>query len=255
VRGWITAAEGNPRQAADELRDLVFDARNDRDPWPWKPGWLRMLAHLGLSADDAAFTDEIVTLAEIAARRNPDVPSLASTALHLRGLVDHDVEVLDEAVRALKASPRPLVQAGARQDLGFELVAQDRRHEGGQHLDAAWTTYRDIGANGPMTDLEDRMRRAGFRRKQWQAVAPRPTEGWSALTPAEAKVAGLIGAGYTNKAAGEELGVSANTVGTHLRSVFRKLDVHSRVQLSSLINQRGIDAGPVNGSVRKPEAL
>ena len=52
------------------------------------------------------------------------------------------------------------------------------------------------------------------------------------------RVAGLIGEGRTNKSAAAELGVSANTVGTHLRSVFAKLDVRSRVQLTNLLNAR-----------------
>jgi DNA-binding CsgD family transcriptional regulator len=243
VRGWVTAAEGDVTQAVDLLRPLLIDGRNHRDPWPWQAGWLQMLAHLGLTARDSSFTDEVVTLAEIGARRNPDVPSLVGAALHLRGLVRHDVELLDEAVRVLHASPRPLVRAGAEQDLGFEFVAQGRRHDGAQHLDAAWRTYREIGAFGPMTELQDGMRRVGFRRSHWQATQPRPTGGWAALTPAEAKVARLIATGYTNKAAGQQLGISPNTVGTHLRAAFRKLDVRSRVQLSNLIHDLGTDAG------------
>ena len=241
IRGWITAAEGDPRQAMDLLRDLVFDGRKDHDPWPWKPGWLAMLAHLGMTAGDSGFTDEVVALAELGAQRNPDVPSLAGTALHLRGLVSRDIELLREAACVLKASPRPLVRAGALQDLGCELVARDFRRDGGQHLDAAWQVYHDTGAFGPMAELQDRMRRARFRRSQWHSAQRRPTGGWEALTPSEVKVAELIVAGYTNKAAGEELGISANTVGTHLRAVFRKLGVRSRVLLCNLIHQ--IDAG------------
>jgi DNA-binding CsgD family transcriptional regulator len=182
-----------------------------------------------------------LALAEIGAHHNPEVPSLVGTALQVRGLLHHDVGLLGEAVRVLEASPRPLVRAGAQQDLGFELVAHDRRRDGGHHLDAVWATYRDIGAYGPMIDLQGRMRRLGFRRNQWQAAERRPAEGWSALTPAEVKVAELIAAGYTNKAASEELGISTNTVSTHLRAVFRKLDMRSRVQLSKFLHR--MDAG------------
>jgi len=238
VRGLVTAAEGERRQAIDLVRPVLFDGRAERDPWPWKAGWLRPLAHLALSERDHAFTDEVVTLAELGAQRSPDVASLAGIALQLRGLVAHDVELLYEAVRVLEASPRPMVRAGAEQDLGFELVARDHRRDGAQHLDAAWAIYRGIGAFGPMTDLQTRMRRAGFRRRQWQTAQPRPADGWAALTTAEVRVAELIADGYTNKAASAALGVSANTIGTHLRVVFRKLDVQSRVQLSNLVHQK-----------------
>jgi DNA-binding CsgD family transcriptional regulator len=238
VRGLVTAAEGDRRQAIHLVRPVLFDGRAERDPWPWKPGWLRPLAHLGLSERDHAFTDEVVTLAELGAQRNPDVASLAGIALQLRGLVTHDVELLREAVRVLEASPRPMVRAGAEQDLGFELVARERRRDGAEHLDAAWAIYRGIGAVGLMTDLQKRMRRAGFRRRQWQTAQPRPADGWAALTTAEVRVAELIADGYTNKAASAALGVSVNTIGTHLLAVFRKLDVQSRVQLSNLAHQK-----------------
>lgn len=83
--------------------------------------------------------------------------------------------------------------------------------------------------------LQDKMRKAGFRRGQWEPAGARPESGWEALTPAEVKVARLIASGHSNKTASAELGVSVNTVGTHLRSVFTKLGVRSRVQLSNLV--------------------
>ena len=45
----------------------------------------------------------------------------------------------------------------------------------------------------------------------------------------------LIAAGHTNKAAAAELDVSINTVATHLRAVFAKLGVRSRVQLANVL--------------------
>jgi len=46
------------------------------------------------------------------------------------------------------------------------------------------------------------------------------------------RVVDLISSGHTNRSAAAELGVSPNTVNTHLRAVFPKLDVKSRVQLT-----------------------
>jgi DNA-binding CsgD family transcriptional regulator len=61
--------------------------------------------------------------------------------------------------------------------------------------------------------------------------------GWPSLTQAEQRVAALIAAGQTNKATASELGVSINTVGTHLRAVFAKLNIQSRVQLANALHK------------------
>ena len=237
VRGWVTAAEGDLDEAVSLLSPLVMAGREERDPWPWKPGWLRMLAQLGMAAGPGGFTGEVVALAEIGAARNPGVPSLAGTALQLRGTTRRDLGLLRQAADVLARSPRPLLRAGGYEDLGFELVARDRRREAAALLDQSWDIYRAAGAAGPMMTLQDRMRKAGFRRAQWQSAGPRPESGWAALTQAEIRVARLIGSGYTNKAASEALGISANTTGTHLRSVFTKLGVRSRVQLSNAMHE------------------
>ena len=63
--------------------------------------------------------------------------------------------------------------------------------------------------------------------------AAAPATGWASLTDAERRVATLISEGHTNKSAASALGVSINTVGTHLRAVFAKLGVQSRVQLAN----------------------
>ena len=237
VRGWVTAAEGDLDEAVSLLSPLVMAGREERDPWPWKPGWLRMLAQLGMAAGPGGFTGEVVALAEIGAARNPGVPSLAGTALQLRGTTRRDLGLLRQAADVLARSPRPLLRAGGYEDLGFELVARDRRREAAALLDQSWDIYRAAGAAGPMMTLQDRMRKAGFRRAQWQSAGPRPESGWAALTQAEIRVARLIGSGYTNKAASEALGISVNTTGTHLRSVFTKLGVRSRVQLSNAMHE------------------
>jgi DNA-binding CsgD family transcriptional regulator/tetratricopeptide (TPR) repeat protein len=252
VRGWVTAAGGDVDEAVGMLSPLVFAGREERDPWPWKAGWLRMLAQLGMAAGAGRFTEEVVALAEIGAGRNPAVPSLAGTALQLRGTVRRDLPLLHRAAGVLARSPRPLVRAGGYEDLGFELVARGRRREGAAVLDQSWSIYREAGATGPMTALQDRMRKAGFRRARWQCAEPRPGSGWQALTHAETRVARLIGSGYTNKAASEALGISVNTTGTHLRSVFAKLGVRSRVQLTNVMHQEDVAEHPRDRQPRRP---
>jgi DNA-binding NarL/FixJ family response regulator len=67
-------------------------------------------------------------------------------------------------------------------------------------------------------------------------VVPRgasAASGHDALTPREADVLGLLQLGRSNGEIAVELSVSVETVRTHARSVFRKLGVRSRRDLSS----------------------
>jgi DNA-binding CsgD family transcriptional regulator len=59
--------------------------------------------------------------------------------------------------------------------------------------------------------------------------------GWSSLTDAERALAELVGIGLTNREAAARLFVSRHTVDAHLRGIFRKLDITSRVQLAHVV--------------------
>jgi DNA-binding CsgD family transcriptional regulator len=63
------------------------------------------------------------------------------------------------------------------------------------------------------------------------------------LTPSERRVAELVATGRSNREVAQALFVSRATVETHLRSVFRKLDVASRDQLAPLLSEHAPDPG------------
>ncbi len=101
----------------------------------------------------------------------------------------------------------------------------------------AWDQYHQMGAWAWSAVVQRTMRDAGTRRAKWPTAPPRPTTGWSSLTEAERRVATLIGSGHTNKSAASGLGVSVSTIATHLRAVFAKLDIQSRVQLANELHK------------------
>ena len=238
VRGWLLAEEGDPAMAVALLTPLLKAAADELDPWPWKPGWTRMLTLAGLAAGDTDFAGRAVELAEEGARRNPGVATFEAIAQGLRGLLDHDFGRLAQAAGTVTRSPRPLVRAGVFEDYGRTLLAAGDITGGGDRLDQAWALYDEAGAFGGRSAVQQVMRAAGIRRSWWASPQSRPSDGWASLTEAEIRVARLIADGHTNKSAAAELGVSANTVGTHLRSVFAKLHIRSRVQLSNLLHAR-----------------
>jgi DNA-binding CsgD family transcriptional regulator len=62
---------------------------------------------------------------------------------------------------------------------------------------------------------------------------------WLSLTGAEVRVAELVASGMTNRAMAEELIVSPHTVDAHLKHMYVKLGIHSRVELTVLALQHG----------------
>ncbi|MDF9755846.1 DNA-binding NarL/FixJ family response regulator [Pseudomonas sp. TE6288] len=56
------------------------------------------------------------------------------------------------------------------------------------------------------------------------------------ITEREHDVIHCLSKGLTNKEIGQQLGISQHTVRDHLSSVFKKLNISSRIELAILIN-------------------
>jgi DNA-binding NarL/FixJ family response regulator len=73
------------------------------------------------------------------------------------------------------------------------------------------------------------------------APAPRPaTSGESDLSPREREVVQQLGRGLTYEQVAITLGVSINTVRTHVRTVYEKLGAASKTEAVMLALQRGL---------------
>jgi DNA-binding CsgD family transcriptional regulator len=148
----------------------------------------------------------------------------------------------------------------ADESLGHALLANGDRSAGLTQLDQAWDTYHQIGARRYRADVQRVMSDAGVRRRaKWAEAVTRPSTGWDSLTDAERRVAALIAHGHTNRSAATELGLSVNTIGTHLRLVFTKLGIQSRVQLANTLNAQGaantgLDPRPLRLNAADPAA-
>lgn len=69
-----------------------------------------------------------------------------------------------------------------------------------------------------------------------------PDIGLSSLSEREDEIARLVGRGMTNRQVAKELGISPHTVNFHLRGIFKKLAITTRVKLGQLIAQLDEDA-------------
>ena len=193
------------------------------------------LVRIALACGDEELADEAVETAQRRDDRNRGVPSLAGVAAHAHGLRDGDVAELARAVELLASSPRRLAAASAAEDLGRLLAVQGRPAEAIAQLTEALEVYAATGAAWDATRVRRRLRGLGLRR---HLQAERPSRGWADLTDSELAVVRLVAAGFTNRQVAARLYLSPHTVNNHLRSVFGKLGIRSRVELVRIVVSR-----------------
>jgi DNA-binding CsgD family transcriptional regulator len=127
------------------------------------------------------------------------------------------------------------VRAAVLEDAG-RLLPQARAAEAVRLLESALASYADVGAEREAARVRRLLRDRGVR----QAPArPRSASGWPELTESELAVVSLVARGATNREVAERLFLSPYTVNAHLRHVFAKLGIRSRVELVLLANERG----------------
>jgi DNA-binding CsgD family transcriptional regulator len=193
-----------------------------------------LLARVALATED----DELARLAVVNSRRraelNPGVASIAATAAHVRGLLEPSNADLREAVDLFERTPRRLELAAALEDSGIELIASERE-AAIEVLGRTLGLYAELGATWDARRVRSRLRELGVRRRL--VTAEPETNGWSALTTSELTVARLVADGLTNREVAERLFVSPHTVSSHLRHVFSKLGINSRVELARVAGE------------------
>jgi DNA-binding CsgD family transcriptional regulator len=92
--------------------------------------------------------------------------------------------------------------------------------------------YRDVHDSWDATEA-DEVR--GRRRARQDPPTPvGESDRWSWLTVSEIRVAAHVAGGKTNRQIAELLRVSRHTVDAHLKHIYMKLDIHTRVELTVL---------------------
>jgi DNA-binding CsgD family transcriptional regulator len=190
-----------------------------------------LLARVALATED----DELAQLALFNSQRraelNPGVASIAATAAQVRGLLDRSETNLRQAVELFESTPRRLELTAALEDLGDERIAVDR-DASIEVLSRSLSLYTELGASWDARRVRSHLRELGVRRRL--VTAEPETHGWAALTTSELAVARLVADGLTNREVAEQLFVSPHTVNSHLRHVFTKLGINSRVELARI---------------------
>ena len=235
---WLLAlqahAAGDPGQARAWLAALGESERLSVLPlFPFDPADDPQLVRIAMACGDLELAESAVDTAERRAGVNPRVASMRASAMHARGLLTGDRELLAQAVTILEPGPRRLFLASALEDLAAAELADGRTSQAIAALDRALAGYAACGASADLGRVRRKLRDLGVSRRL--AAERRPACGWAALTESELAVVRLVAEGLTNRETAERLYISPHTVSGHLRHAFEKLGIKSRVALSRIV--------------------
>ena len=192
------------------------------------------LVRFALRAQDRAHAGAVSAAADRLAAGNPGFGGLAAAAAHARGLLRRDPAALRQAAAS---SCDPWTRASAAEDLSLLLREQKDVAGAALSLEESLTGYERTAALRDARRVRRRLRGLGIRRRHC-AYANRPRSGWESLTDTERSVSALVAQGLTNQKIASEMFLSPHTVAFHLRQVFRKLDIGSRVDLARQLTER-----------------
>jgi len=205
-------------------------------PLPYDISFLVIAARIAVSAADQKMLERITVTAGVLAGAGP---AFAAGTGHLRGLLDADAAGLLTAADQHAATGRPLLAAAAVEDAARVLVKGEGSSTAGlDQLNRALAIYTAVGAAGDAQRVEQLVRSRSMNRggpARRPGMKRRPSSGWQSLTEAELNVVRIVAAGATNRDAAKRLFLSPHTVNAHIRSVFTKLGITSRVHLANMM--------------------
>jgi DNA-binding NarL/FixJ family response regulator len=190
-------------------------------PRSFVPSLVEALVLSGRSAEAAPIAEAYGAVADRSA-----LPTAQALALRCRGLATGSADDLQEAAGRHATAGNRYEAARTQLCLGDLLRHRGMRSDAQSSLRAAIDGFDLVGAHGWGDRARAALEAAGASGRR-----SRPST-LMELTPQERTVARLVATGLTNRAIAGRLFVTTNTVETHLRHIFQKLDVTSRTQLA-----------------------
>ncbi|WP_328474738.1 AAA family ATPase [Actinoplanes sp. NBC_00393] len=243
VRALLLDAQGHRAEAAAAARrawDCLPELRFLHSNWQLPPDLVR----LAMAERDLDLAVRVTEQTQRVARRF-GTASAAGAALRCQALLGGDHDSARRAVEAYRAAPRPAELAFACEQAATMLAAAGCGERAAPLFTEAIAGYERIGAVQHISQAIAAMRRLGIRRVP-RRPRQRATRGWTALTPTELTVAGLVAEGLPNPEIARRLHISRYTVETHLKHIFAKLDLSSRAALAVEVERRKPPAEAVN---------
>ncbi|PSL51022.1 regulatory LuxR family protein [Saccharothrix carnea] len=220
----LAHAQGGAQRVVELARERVADPGVARRMLIEEPGAASWLVRQALVAGDGGLAGEVVGAAETLAADNPGFEAVSVAAGHARALFERDVERLQAVAGRHR---HPWAQANANEDLAGLLREAGEAGRASAHTTEASRIFERMGAEGELA----RLRGVGGVGGGAGEVE------WGLLSEAERDIARLVGAGLTNRQVARQLFLSPHTVNYHLRGIFKKLGISSRVELARFAHE------------------
>ena len=230
VTAQVLEARRGPRAALELLAGVLGELEEHRSVLLADPGNAPWLVRAALAVEDRGQAANIASVISETSRANPTFAVIRASADYAEGLLTGDIPRLGHAAAQL---PDPWIRSCATEDQGVLLAEAGKGDEAARAFDEALREYTQVAAGRDVARTRRRLRELGIRHRHW-GTAKRPAVGWESLTGTELATARLVAQGLTNQRIANQLFISTHTVAFHLRQVFRKLDIRSRVELTRI---------------------
>jgi DNA-binding CsgD family transcriptional regulator len=224
--GELELGLGNPREAIEHLEQL--------DPTPFPPiaamatpDYVDAALRLGQHERAVAWVDRFALWAPV-----NDGPLVSGMLARCRAMLApdgdeadaHFAEALERHDRDVPAYERARTQLA----YGERLRRERRKTESRTQLRAALDVFEGLGAALWAERARGELRASG------ETARKRDASTLDDLTPQELRIATLVAEGASNRDVAAQIFVSPKTVEYHLRKVFLKLGVASRIELARI---------------------
>ncbi|MFJ4963327.1 LuxR C-terminal-related transcriptional regulator [Streptomyces sp. NPDC088729] len=224
-------------EAARLARVLWADAAG-RNCFLWlatvAPEWSRVALR---AADDEL---RAVIARDLARLPRPLSPALAPAVLLAQALTGPGDRIVGQALEAAEAARlagEALTETAAWEEAAVAAASRGDKDHARECARQALQRAEESGASGVAGRVTGRLRAVGVR-LGGASARRRPTTGWAALTPTEARIAELIASGLSGPDIARTLHVSPRTVQTHVSHALAKLGLTSRVELAAVAARR-----------------
>jgi ATP/maltotriose-dependent transcriptional regulator MalT len=250
VSGWaavrlaaVLAERGQPSEAVDVLLARAGGEELTLIPATWRPYGLELLTRSWLALERPREAERASLLADqtAAAVQLPLARALADRAAAAIALYSGDSSrAIERAFGSTAAAGEvgaPIEEALSRTLGGQALARAGEKERAVAELRRAAATFEACGARRYRDGAERELGKLGRRPHRRTRAGVVDEAGVASLTERELQVARLVVDRKTNPQIAAELFLSIKTVEGHLRTIFRKMDVSSRVALARAIEQ------------------